>query len=228
MDLLLLNNKSLLEALKVSLIVVLLVIIFTLFISVMMTVLMGLKKKNWTNLVELILILPMFIPPSAIGYLILIVLGRNGIIGKFLYQSFDISIIFTLTAAVIAGVVVTIPIMYQSIQAAIRSIDREVIEAARVFGANELTIWLKIILPLSTNGILNGMLLSFARAFGEFGATILVAGNIPGKTQTLPMALYYAIENNNDRQAMSILLVIFIVAIFLLSLYKTLLNYVNR
>lgn len=228
MDLLLLNNKSLLEALKVSLIVVLLVIIFTLFISVMMTVLMGLKKKHWTNLVELILILPMFIPPSAIGYLILIVLGRNGIIGKFLYQSFDISIIFTLTAAVIAGVVVTIPIMYQSIQAAIRSIDREVIEAARVFGANELTIWLKIILPLSTNGILNGMLLSFARAFGEFGATILVAGNIPGKTQTLPMALYYAIENNNDRQAMSILLVIFIVAIFLLSLYKTLLNYVNR
>lgn len=228
MDLLLLNNKSLLEALKVSLIVVLLVIIFTLFISVTMTVLMGLKKKHWTNLVELILILPMFIPPSAIGYLILIVLGRNGIIGKFLYQSFDISIIFTLTAAVIAGVVVTIPIMYQSIQAAIRSIDREVIEAARVFGANELTIWLKIILPLSTNGILNGMLLSFARAFGEFGATILVAGNIPGKTQTLPMALYYAIENNNDRQAMSILLVIFIVAIFLLSLYKTLLNYVNR
>ncbi|MEE0880297.1 MAG: ABC transporter permease subunit, partial [Turicibacter sp.] len=174
MDLLLLNNKSLLEALKVSLIVVLLVIIFTLFISVTMTVLMGIKKKNWTNLVELILILPMFIPPSAIGYLILIVLGRNGIIGKFLYQSFDISIIFTLTAAVIAGVVVTIPIMYQSIQAAIRSIDREVIEAARVFGANELTIWLKIILPLSTNGILNGMLLSFARAFGEFGATILV------------------------------------------------------
>lgn len=228
MDLLLLNNKSLLEALKVSLIVVLLVIIFTLFISVTMTVLMGLKKKNWTNLVELILILPMFIPPSAIGYLILIVLGRNGIIGKFLYQSFDISIIFTLTAAVIAGVVVTIPIMYQSIQAAIRSINREVIEAARVFGANELTIWLKIILPLSTNGILNGMLLSFARAFGEFGATILVAGNIPGKTQTLPMALYYAIENNNDGQAMSILLVIFIVAIFLLSLYKTLLNYVNR
>lgn len=228
MDLLLLNNKSLLEALKVSLIVVLLVIIFTLFISVMMTVLMGLKKKHWTNLVELILILPMFIPPSAIGYLILIVLGRNGIIGKFLYQSFDISIIFTLTAAVIAGVVVTIPIMYQSIQAAIRSIDREVIEAARVFGANELTIWLKIILPLSTNGILNGMLLSFARAFGEFGATILVAGNIPGKTQTLPMALYYAIENNNDGQAMSILLVIFIVAIFLLSLYKTVLNYVNR
>lgn len=228
MDLLLLNNKSLLEALKVSLIVVLLVIIFTLFISVTMTVLMGLKKKNWTNLVELILILPMFIPPSAIGYLILIVLGRNGIIGKFLYQSFDISIIFTLTAAVIAGVVVTIPIMYQSIQSAIRSIDREVIEAARVFGANELTIWLKIILPLSTNGILNGMLLSFARAFGEFGATILVAGNIPGKTQTLPMALYYAIENNNDGQAMSILLVIFIVAIFLLSLYKTLLNNVNR
>lgn len=83
-------------------------------------------------------------------------------------------------------------------------------------------IWLKIILPLSINGILNGILLSFARAFGEFGATILVAGNIPGKTQTLPMAMYYAIENNNTEMATQILLIILIVAIFLMSLYKTL------
>lgn len=228
MDLLLLNNETLLEALKVSLIVVLCVVLITLIIVLTVIVLMGLKKRRLASYIEWLFILPMFIPPSAIGYLILITLGRNGFIGKFLYQSFDISIIFTLTAAVIAGVVVTIPIMYQSIKAPISSIDQEVIEAARVFGANELTIWIKIILPLSINGILNGMLLSFARAFGEFGATILVAGNIPGKTQTLPMALYYAIENNNEVQAIAILFVIVIIAIFLMSLYKMLLNYVNR
>ena len=169
----------------------------------------------------------MFIPPSAIGYIILMIFGRQGWIGRFLYQMFDISIIFTLTAAVIAGIVVTFPIMYQSIKAAVLSIDEDVLNAARVYGASELTIWLKIIFPLSIQGILNGMLLSFARAFGEFGATILVAGNIPGKTQTLPMALYYAIENNDNQQALLILVVIFIVAIFLVSLYKTLLNYMR-
>ena len=187
----------------------------------------GFNQKKRYRWLEGLFILPMFIPPSAIGYIILMIFGRQGWIGRFLYQMFDISIIFTLTAAVIAGIVVTFPIMYQSIKAAVLSIDEDVLNAARVYGASELTIWLKIIFPLSIQGILNGMLLSFARAFGEFGATILVAGNIPGKTQTLPMALYYAIENNDNQQALLILVVIFIVAIFLVSLYKTLLNYMR-
>jgi len=161
-------------------------------------------------------------PRSFLPYLILIILGKNGWIGRFLNQNFNLSIIFTLSAAVIAGIMVSIPIMYQSIKSAITSVDEDIINAARVFGASEWVIWLKIILPLSINGILNGILLSFARAFGEFGATILVAGNIPGKTQTLPMAMYYAIENNNTEMATQILLIILIVAIFLMSLYKTL------
>ncbi|MDO5793911.1 MAG: molybdate ABC transporter permease subunit [Turicibacter sp.] len=221
------NHKTLIEASKVSFIVVLLVVLIGFILAMSAIIGIGFNKKRRYRWLEVLFILPMFIPPSAIGYLILIVFGRNGWIGRFLYETFDISIIFTLSAAVIAGVVVTFPIMYQSIKSAVLSIDEDIINAARVYGASELTIWLKIILPLSIHGILNGMLLSFARAFGEFGATILVAGNIPGKTQTLPMALYYAIENNNDQQAMLILVVIFIVAIFLVSIYKTLLNYMR-
>ena len=221
------NNKVLIEASKVSFTVVLLVVLLYVYLLMGAVIFIGFNQKKRYRWLEGLFILPMFIPPSAIGYIILMIFGRQGWIGRFLYQMFDISIIFTLTAAVIAGIVVTFPIMYQSIKAAVLSIDEDVLNAARVYGASELTIWLKIIFPLSIQGILNGMLLSFARAFGEFGATILVAGNIPGKTQTLPMALYYAIENNDNQQALLILVVIFIVAIFLVSLYKTLLNYMR-
>ena len=221
------NSKVLIEASTVSFTVVLLVVLIGLLLAMGAVIFIGFNQKKRYRWLEGLFILPMFIPPSAIGYIILMIFGRQGWIGRFLYQMFDISIIFTLTAAVIAGIVVTFPIMYQSIKAAVLSIDEDVLNAARVYGASELTIWLKIIFPLSIQGILNGMLLSFARAFGEFGATILVAGNIPGKTQTLPMALYYAIENNDNQQALLILVVIFIVAIFLVSLYKTLLNYMR-
>ncbi len=210
------------DATLISIKVVLIAVITTFILALIAVWGIGLNKHKSIRSLDFIFLLPLFIPPSAIGYLILIILGKNGWIGRFLNQNFNLSIIFTLSAAVIAGIMVSIPIMYQSIKSAITSVDEDIINAARVFGASEWVIWLKIILPLSINGILNGILLSFARAFGEFGATILVAGNIPGKTQTLPMAMYYAIENNNTEMATQILLIILIVAIFLMSLYKTL------
>ena len=110
--------------------------------------------------------------------------------------------------------------MYQSIKSAVLEVDDEIKNAAKICGANRFTIFTKIVLPLSRRGILNGIILSFARAFGEFGATILVAGNIPGKTQTLPMALYYAMESNNDTEATKILLIILVVALILMNLYS--------
>ena len=210
------------DATLISIKVVLIAVITTFILTLIAVWGIGLNKHKSIRSLDFIFLLPLFIPPSAIGYLILIILGKNGWIGRFLNQNFNLSIIFTLSAAVIAGIMVSIPIMYQSIKSAITSVDEDIINVARVFGASEWVIWLKIILPLSINGILNGILLSFARAFGEFGATILVAGNIPGKTQTLPMAMYYAIENNNTEMATQILLIILIVAIFLMSLYKTL------
>ena len=210
------------EATKISLQVVLIAVLLTLVLSLLAVRFIGLNRRRMIQGLDVIFLLPMFIPPSALGYLILISLGKNSLIGKFLNQNFNVSIIFTVSAAVIAAIIVSVPIMYQSIKSAILSVDEDVINAARVYGANEWIVWTKIILPLSMNGILNGILLSFARAFGEFGATILVAGNIPGKTQTLPMAMYYAIENNNDGVATQILMIILIIAIFLMSIYKIL------
>lgn len=222
MGFILVSNMMVIEATKISLQVVLIAVLLTLVLSLLAVRFIGLNRRRMIQGLDIIFLLPMFIPPSALGYLILISLGKNSLIGKFLNQNFNVSIIFTVSAAVIAAIIVSVPIMYQSIKSAILSVDEDVINAARVYGANEWIVWTKIILPLSMNGILNGILLSFARAFGEFGATILVAGNIPGKTQTLPMAMYYAIENNNDGVATQILMIILIIAIFLMSIYKIL------
>lgn len=222
MGFILVSNMMVIEATKISLQVVLIAVLLTLVLSLLAVRFIGLNRRRMIQGLDVIFLLPMFIPPSALGYLILISLGKNSLIGKFLNQNFNVSIIFTVSAAVIAAIIVSVPIMYQSIKSAILSVDEDVINAARVYGANEWIVWTKIILPLSMNGILNGILLSFARAFGEFGATILVAGNIPGKTQTLPMAMYYAIENNNDGVATQILMIILIIAIFLMSIYKML------
>lgn len=208
------------DATLISLKVVIIAVGITLFLSILAVAFIGKGKKRWSKYLEVLIILPMFIPPSAIGYLILIILGKNGFVGKILNSNFNISIIFTISAAVIASIIVTIPIMYQSIKSATLAIDPEVKEAARICGANELVIFTKIILPLSIRGIFTGILLSFARAFGEFGATILVAGNIPGKTQTIPMAMYYAIENNNNEEAIKILTIVLIVAMILMNIYS--------
>ncbi|MEG0295327.1 MAG: molybdate ABC transporter permease subunit [Clostridium sp.] len=216
------------DATLISLKVVIIAVIITLILSLLAVIFIGQSKRKWMKFLEVFLIFPMFIPPSAIGYLILIVLGKNGFIGKMLNENFDISIIFTVSAAVIASVIVTIPIMYQNIKVAVLSIDDEIKDSARDCGANELIVFTKIVLPLAKRGILNGVLLSFARAFGEFGATILVAGNIPGKTQTLPMAMYYAIERNNNADAVKILIIVLSVAAFLMTIYSYLTNKDNN
>ena len=209
-----------LDATLISLKVVIIAVTITFIISLSTVFIIEKNKSKWVKILDFIMILPLFIPPSATGYLILIILGRRGFIGRLLEQYFGISVIFTLSAAVIASTVVTIPIMYQSIKSAVLEVDDEIKNAAKICGANRFTIFTKIVLPLSRRGILNGIILSFARAFGEFGATILVAGNIPGKTQTLPMALYYAMESNNDTEATKILLIILVVALILMNLYS--------
>lgn len=212
------------DAVYTSIKVVLISLIITLGISIVAIKILTRKTTKFKKIIETLIILPMFIPPSAIGYLILIICGKNGPIGKILNENFNTSIIFTLSAAVIAAVIVTLPIMYQSIKVAVLSVDEDVKDAARAGGASEFKVFTKITLPLSRRGILTGILLSFSRAFGEFGATILVAGNIPGKTQTLPMSMYYAIENNNNKEAVTILIIVFIIAVFLMSLYSYLIN----
>ena len=210
--------NSTIISIKVSLISVLI----TFFISITFIYFNSYKKNKKKSIMDILILLPMFIPPSAIGYIILITLGKNSFIGVILEKYFNIRIIFTIQACIIASVIVTLPLMYQSIKTSIFAIDQDIINASKLDGASDFKIFTKIILPLCKNGIYSGILLSFARSLGEFGATILVAGNIPGKTQTLPMAMYNAIEANQTKTTIIILFVILSISILLIIIYHTL------
>ena len=205
--------NSTITSIKVSLISVLI----TFFISITFIYFNSYKKNKKKSIMDILILLPMFVPPSAIGYIILITLGKNSFIGVILEKYFNIRIIFTIQACIIASVIVTLPLMYQSIKTSIFAIDQDIINASKLDGASDL-----IILPLCKNGIYSGILLSFARSLGEFGATILVAGNIPGKTQTLPMAMYNAIEANQTKTTIIILFVILSISILLIIIYHNL------
>ena len=210
--------NSTITSIKVSLISVLI----TFFISITFIYFNSYKKNKKKSIMDILILLPMFVPPSAIGYIILITLGKNSFIGVILEKYFNIRIIFTIQACIIASVIVTLPLMYQSIKTSIFAIDQDIINASTLDGASDFKIFTKIILPLCKNGIYSGILLSFARSLGEFGATILVAGNIPGKTQTLPMAMYNAIEANQTKTTIIILFVILSISILLIIIYHNL------
>ena len=210
--------NSTITSIKVSLISVLI----TFFISITFIYFNSYKKNKKKSIMDILILLPMFIPPSAIGYIILITLGKNSFIGVILEKYFNIRIIFTIQACIIASVIVTLPLMYQSIKTSIFAIDQDIINASKLDGASDFKIFTKIILPLCKNGIYSGILLSFARSLGEFGATISVAGNIPGKTQTLPMAMYNAIEANQTKTTIIILFVILSISILLIIIYHNL------
>ena len=213
-------NKIIIDATITSIKVSTISVLISFFIAITFIYFNNYKKNKKKNIIDILILLPMFIPPSAIGYIILIAIGKNSFIGKILDNYFNIRIIFTIQACIIASVIVTLPLMYQSIKNAIYSIDKDLINAGKLDGASDFKIFTKIVLPLSKNGIYSGLLLAFARSVGEFGATILVAGNIPGKTQTLPMAMYNAIEANQSKIAMIILLVILSISIFLIIIYN--------
>lgn len=142
------------------------------------------------NLLNAVLHLPLVLPPVVMGYLLLILLGQNGVIGGPLRDFFGVRIAFTTTGVIIACAVVSFPLMLRAIRQSAEAADRRLETAARSLGASELRIFFTVTLPLLSPGILTGMTLAFARAVGEFGATITLAANIPGRTQTLPLALY--------------------------------------
>lgn len=215
-------NSIIIDSTIISIKVSLIAVLITFLITISFIYFNNYKKNRKKNIIDILILLPMFIPPSAIGYIILISLGKNSFIGIILEKYFNTKIIFTIQACIIASVIVTLPLMYQSIKTAIYSIDEDIISAGKLDGASDFDIFIKIILPLCKNGIYSGILLSFARSLGEFGATILVAGNIPGKTQTLPMAMYNAIESNQSKTTIVILLVILSISIFLIIIYHIL------
>jgi molybdate transport system permease protein len=153
-------------------------------------------KRFW----EALVLLPMVFPPTITGYLLLVLLGKRGPVGALLERA-GFSLIFTWGAAVVASVVVSLPLMYQNCKAALAEVDCRLEDAARILGLSEGRVFRSITFPLALRGILAGVALSFARALGEFGATLMVAGNIPGRTQTIPLALYGAVESGRSGEA---------------------------
>src|SRR5580698_128429 len=174
------------------------------------TLVAGLAAAAWRQnragagaaLVDGIFILPLVLPPTVVGFLLLLLFGRNGPLGKLLLQ-FGASVVFSWPATVIAATVVAFPLMYITARAALEQVDPPLLQAARTLGASEARIFREIALPLAWPGVLAGTILSFARALGEFGATLMLAGNIPGKTETIPIAIYFAVEADEIHRALA-------------------------
>ena len=172
--------------------------------------------------VDGILSVPLVLPPTVVGFLLLILFGQNSAFGRFL-TSIGLNVIFTWQGAVIAAVVVSFPVMYRGVRGAMEQVDEDLIYAARTLGMKEFRILRRVILPSAWPGIAAATVLSFARALGEFGATIMIAGNLPGKTQTMSVAVYTAMQGGNRDLAMKWVLIIvaFSLTILILMNYWT-------
>ena len=174
--------------------------------------------------VDSFLMLPMVLPPTVLGYYLIVVVGRNGVLGRYLDQWFGINLMFTWQGAVMAASIVSLPLIYKAARAAFEDADPRMVLAARTLGASELEIFLRISLPLAGRGVVAGLMLAFARAMGEFGATLMIAGNLPGKTQTLSIAVYDAVQAGNDAQALWLTLLISVVCMLVLVVSSRLLQ----
>ncbi len=159
----------------------------------------------------------MVLPPTVLGFFLLLIFGKNGPVGKLLF-SVGIKLIFSWPATVIAATVVSFPLMYKTTAGAFEQIDENVLNAARTLGISEWQIFWTVTLPLAWPGIAAGTVLSFARALGEFGATLMMAGNIPGKTQTIPVAIFFAVEGGEMTTAFYWVLIIFFLSLIVILL----------
>ena len=185
-----------------------------------------LVKKNFRGkfLLDLFISLPIALPPVLVGYFLLWLFGRNNIFGEFLYQLFGINITFTWFAAVLASFLVSLPLVTRSFMIAISGVDKNMEIVSKSLGLNSFqTIW-HIILPIAKNGIIAGIILGFIRSLSEFVATIIVAGNIPGKTQTIPLGIYTRISSSSDSDIWPLIMVSIIIATITLSIYYYLLR----
>ena len=202
-------------------------IVSTIIVSILGILLANLllrREGKLKNFFESAIMLPLFMPPSLIGYILLMIIGKRSFIGSFLYEYFNFTFIFTWYGAVIAAVITSLPIMYGSAKGALLSIDDTYKEVAADLGATKFQTFYKVTLPLASKGILSGMVLSYARCFGEFGATMMIAGNIPGKTQNIPMAIYYAVERGDSSNANFFAVVVIIISTTLIFIYNRLLK----
>lgn len=205
-----------LETVTLSIKVASVATIFAFILGMFFAYVLTRKRIPGKSIWETILILPMVLPPSIVGYLLLKVFGKRGPIGAFLLDTFGIQIVFTWIACVIAACVVALPLMYQNAKAAFQSVDETYELAAGTLGSGEWKTFWTVTFPLARPGIVSGIILTFARAMGEFGATLMLAGNIEGQTQTIPTAIYYAVATGKEEEANTLVAVITIFSFLLI------------
>lgn len=168
--------------------------------SVLLAYVMSRRNIPGRRIIDSLCTLPIVLPPTVLGFFLLVIVGRRGVLGAWLAER-GINLIFSWQGAVLAATVVIFPLIYKSARGAFDGVDRNLENAARSLGANEMKVFILVSLPQARNGIIAGTLLAFARGMGEFGATLMIAGNIPGKTQTLALAIYDAFSAGKDAQA---------------------------
>lgn len=199
------------------------------------TFFLGIAAAKWMTdyrgrgkgIIDGILNLPLVLPPTVVGFILLLIFGRNGPIGKLLLQ-LGTTIIFSWQATVIAATVVSFPLMYKTTRGSFEQMDQNLIHAARTLGISEWRIFWRILLPLSWPGVAAATVLAFARALGEFGATLMIAGNIPGRTQTIPLAIFFAAESGNMDLALIWVVLIIGVSLVVVSLMNYWTDYQRR
>jgi len=187
-----------------------------LVLGVAVGLLLARRRFIGREFLDAVLTLPMVLPPTVLGYYLLVLIGKRGPIGAWLYDGFGINLIFTWQGAVIAATLVAFPLVLKAARAAFEGVDPQLEKAARVLGLNEWSVFFRVTLPMAWRGILAGVLLAFARALGEFGATLMVAGSIPGRTQTLSVAVYEAVQAGQDSVANVLVLITSITCIVVL------------
>src|SRR5256885_14967106 len=174
------------------------------------------KRFPGRNLVDSLITLPLVLPPTVLGYYLLTLLGTRSSVGGFLYHRFGIRLTFTVGAAIIAATIHALPLVTKSLRAAFEGVDTELESAARTLGLNNRLIFFRITLPLASRGVLAATALAFARALGDFGVTIMIAGNIPGRTQTASVAIYEAAELGHDNEAFTLSVIVSLIAVVML------------
>jgi molybdate transport system permease protein len=201
-----------LGALELSIRVALFATLLNAVLGIPLAYLLARRAFRGRALVDLLVTLPLVLPPTVTGYYLIVLLGRRGWLGAPVYAWTGWSVAFTWYAAVITATVMALPLLVRTARAAIESVDRELEKAAYTLGRSEWRTALEVTLPLAKNGIIAGLVLAFARALGEFGATLMLAGNIPGKTTTVPLAIYTAVQTGEMGEA-----VLLVVALTILS-----------
>jgi molybdate transport system permease protein len=212
------------DALQLSLLVVGAATIAVAALGLALAYLLAKFDFRGKELLDAVLTMPLVLPPTVTGYYLIVLLGKNGLLGSFIYEWTGRTLLFTWQGAAVAAAVVALPLMIKASRASIESIDPNYETASYTLGKGKLETFLRITLPLARRGIIAGLILSFARALGEFGATLMVAGNIPGKTQTMPLAIYEAVAAGDDRRAQ--ILALILTAVSIAAVYLT--NRISR